>query len=115
LPQLGHRPKECRSDYSGKPEQEIVMVLRLAAIGAAAALIAGCNTMHGVGEDIKAGGDKIEDAFSKKKPANDTSNTNSNVNTPATPNSATGGSDADPTRTVPDTSMSTPPSGTSTE
>jgi entericidin B len=92
------------------------MYLRLVAIGAAAALIAGCNTMHGAGEDIKAGEQKIENAFSKnKKPANDTSNANSNVNTATTPAPATSGSDADPTRTVPDTSMSTPPSGTSTQ
>jgi predicted small secreted protein len=116
LPWIGHRPKQCRSDYSGKPEKEMVMYLRFVAIAAAAALIAGCNTMRGAGEDIKAGEHKIENAFSKnKKPADDTSNTNSNVNTPTTPNPATSGADADSTRTVPDTSMSTPPSGTSTQ
>jgi entericidin B len=34
---------------------------------AAAAVLAGCNTIKGMGQDIKAAGEKIEDASSKKK------------------------------------------------
>ena len=45
--------------------------IRACALGAAAlALLAGCNTMTGMGKDIKAGGQAIEDAASsanKKK------------------------------------------------
>jgi predicted small secreted protein len=59
------------------------MNLRFVAIAIAAAFIAGCNTMHGAGEDIKAGERKVEGVFSKdKKPASDTSGTSSNINTP---------------------------------
>jgi predicted small secreted protein len=31
------------------------------AVAAWIALLAGCNTMHGLGEDISKGGDKIQD------------------------------------------------------
>ena len=30
-------------------------------------LLAGCNTIEGVGKDIQRGGEKIEDAAAKKK------------------------------------------------
>jgi predicted small secreted protein len=30
-------------------------------------LLAGCNTIEGIGKDIKTGGEKIEDAAQKKK------------------------------------------------
>jgi len=33
---------------------------------AAVAVLAGCNTIRGMGEDIKAAGEKIEDATKKK-------------------------------------------------
>ena len=89
------------------------MNLRYMALAAAAAFIAGCNTMHGAGEDIKAGEQKVKNAFSKdKKPTNDPTSSNSNINTPNTPNPETSGTDADRARSVPDTSMSTPPSDT---
>ena len=39
---------------------------RLLLIVAAFALLAACNTMQGLGKDIKKVGDKIEDAASKK-------------------------------------------------
>jgi len=81
------------------------------ALAAAIAFMAGCNTMHGVGEDISAGGRKVEDVLKKDKPAND-----SNVNTPANPDPDTTGATADRMPTAPaDTSASTPPSGTSTQ
>ena len=93
------------------------MNMRIVAI-AAAALIAGCNTMHGVGQDISAGGQKVEDVL-KKKPATETNG--SNANTPATsnpvttPEPATSGAGTDRSGRAPDTSMSTQPSGTSTQ
>jgi predicted small secreted protein len=39
---------------------------RLAALIAALALLAGCNTIEGLGKDISKAGDKIEDAAKKK-------------------------------------------------
>jgi predicted small secreted protein len=46
------------------------MVARLVAF-AVAALIAGCNTMHGAGEDIHAGKNKVENMFSRHKDKTD--------------------------------------------
>ena len=83
---------------------------RFVAIVATVAFIAGCNTMHGVGEDINAGGRKVDDVLKKDKPAGD-----SNVGTPSTPAPATSGSNADNTGRAPDTSMSTPAVGTKTQ
>ena len=40
---------------------------RFVAIVATVAFLAGCNTMHGVGEDINAGGRKVEDVLKKDK------------------------------------------------
>ena len=39
----------------------------LFALLAALYLLAGCNTIEGLGKDIKTGGEKIEDAAAKKK------------------------------------------------
>jgi predicted small secreted protein len=33
----------------------------------AAAVLAGCNTMHGLGEDIERGGEKLQNSADKKK------------------------------------------------
>ena len=35
-------------------------------LASAAALLAGCNTMEGIGKDIKKGGQVLEDAAKKK-------------------------------------------------
>lgn len=86
------------------------MNLKFVAIVAVAACMAGCNTMQGVGKDIDAGGRKVEDVLKKDKSTSD-----SNINTPSTPAPATSGSPADRSGAAPDTSMSTPPSGTSTQ
>ena len=42
---------------------KLVVVLALAAFGLAA-----CNTIEGLGKDIKAGGQKIENAADRSKP-----------------------------------------------
>ena len=55
------------------------MITRIVLIAAAAAVIAGCNTMRGVGEDVQAGGNKVEDVLKKDKSTTDT--------TPSTPSS----------------------------
>ena len=45
------------------------MVSRLAAVLALAVLgLSACNTIEGLGKDIKAGGQKIENAADKSKP-----------------------------------------------
>ncbi len=38
-----------------------------AAVAAAALLLAGCNTMEGLGKDISKAGDKIEEAAKKNR------------------------------------------------
>jgi len=45
------------------------MIHRLTAIAIAAVLaaLAGCNTMHGLGEDIERGGEKLQGAAEKAK------------------------------------------------
>lgn len=99
------------------------MRLRIAAIAAGIALIAGCNTMHGVGEDISAGGRKVEDVLKKDKSSpsgttgSDTTGTssNSNANSPA---AAPVEPSTPSPRTAPDasdTSMSSPPTNTRTQ
>ena len=40
----------------------------LAAAAAAMALAAGCNTIEGVGKDVKAAGTSVEKAAAKNKP-----------------------------------------------
>ena len=37
------------------------------ALAALAGLLAGCNTMHGLGQDIERGGEKIQGAADKAK------------------------------------------------
>lgn len=39
----------------------------LFAVLASMVLLAGCNTIEGVGKDIQKGGEKLEDAANKKK------------------------------------------------
>lgn len=87
------------------------MFCRLIAIASLAAFIGGCNTMHGAGEDIKAGGNKVKSIFSKDKSSADTP---SATPAPSTPDTTTSGTDADRTRVTPDSSMSAPPTDTRT-
>lgn len=54
------------------------MTPRFVAIASMSAFVAGCNTMQGVGEDISAGGQKVEDV--KDRSAGD-----SNAGTTSTP------------------------------
>lgn len=42
-------------------------VLRIFALASALAIIAGCNTIEGMGKDIKKGGEAIEKAADKAK------------------------------------------------
>ena len=42
------------------------MMKKLLFAALALAVLAGCNTIRGMGEDIKAAGEKIEDATKKK-------------------------------------------------
>ena len=42
------------------------MISKLILIAAMAALTGGCNTMRGVGQDIEAGGNKVEDVLKKQ-------------------------------------------------
>lgn len=41
--------------------------LSLAAMAAAVMVMAGCNTVEGVGKDVKRGGEKIENAAERAK------------------------------------------------
>lgn len=41
------------------------MVSKLLIVAIACAAVTGCNTMRGAGEDIRAGGEKVERAFSR--------------------------------------------------
>ncbi len=45
----------------------ITTLIALFAFSGAAALLAGCNTMEGIGKDISKAGDKIEEAAKKNK------------------------------------------------
>jgi predicted small secreted protein len=47
------------------------MISKTILIAAVAALITGCNTMRGMGEDVKAGSEKVEDVFKKDKSSTD--------------------------------------------
>ncbi|HZY20359.1 MAG TPA: entericidin A/B family lipoprotein [Ramlibacter sp.] len=40
---------------------------KIAALLALAALLAGCNTVKGFGQDLQKAGDKIEDAANRKR------------------------------------------------
>ena len=46
--------------------KETMMNYRLAIAAAAIACMAGCNTMHGIGEDVNAGGRKVEDVLKNR-------------------------------------------------
>jgi predicted small secreted protein len=52
--------------------QELTMISKMILMAAVAALTVGCNTMRGVGQDIEAGGDKVEDVLKKDKSNTDT-------------------------------------------
>jgi len=47
--------------------RKIVALLSLAGLLVAAMAIAGCNTVEGMGKDLKAGGQAIEKAADKNK------------------------------------------------
>ncbi len=81
--------------------------LRLIGIAAALACVAGCNTVQGVGEDITAGGRKVEDVLKKDQPASDSS-----VSPPSPTEPATGQADKEHTGRA---SASPPPADTSTQ
>ena len=51
----------------GKGNAMKKLLLLAAALSAAAWLLAACNTVDGLGKDIKKAGETIEDAASKKK------------------------------------------------
>jgi entericidin B len=48
----------------------MIMFKSLIAVLALAGFVAGCNTMEGAGQDIKQGGQKIEDSAQKHKDSN---------------------------------------------
>jgi predicted small secreted protein len=87
------------------------MKLLLVGLAAASVLVAGCNTMQGLGEDITAGGNKVEDVL-KNDEKDDTSGTDA-----TTPEAgrATDSNPAGPNSEPPETSMSRPPSPTTTQ
>ncbi len=84
------------------------MNYRFAIALAAIACVAGCNTMHGVGEDISAGGRKVEDVLKKDKSTGSSSTTTTTPSTPSSPTSSG-------TTTPSDSSMSRSPSSTTTQ
>lgn len=43
----------------------VALVVTVVALGAAAAVLSGCNTVHGAGQDIERGGEKLQDASGK--------------------------------------------------
>jgi predicted small secreted protein len=57
----------CAASPDGTPSKENLMK-RLLGLAAAAVLLllAGCNTIEGMGKDISKAGDKIEEAAKKK-------------------------------------------------
>ena len=93
---------DTEGGLSESTPEETVMNYRFAIALAAVAFIAGCNTMHGIGEDVSAGGRKVEDTLKKDKSSPSTTTPSS----PATTN---------PSTTPSDTSMSRPPSNTTTQ
>jgi entericidin B len=54
-------------------------VLAIVFIGLATALMAGCNTMHGLGEDISSGGKALSGAAKRHEPASDRKTTSSKI------------------------------------
>lgn len=51
----------ARMLLSGPTDRESPMIRRLACLALAAGLLAGCNTMHGVGQDMSAAGNAVSD------------------------------------------------------
>jgi predicted small secreted protein len=111
-------------DVFGKSNtvEEAVMSYRFVLALAAMACMSGCNTMHGIGEDVSAGGRKVEDVLKKDKSTDRSSttpgNSSSTTTTPSatTPSSpATTGPATDRSTTPSDSSMSRSPSSTTTQ
>ena len=50
-----------------KMNRKMVALLSLVGVAIAALAVAGCNTVEGVGKDVKAGGQAIEKAADKNK------------------------------------------------
>jgi entericidin B len=50
-----------------QPDEEITMIRKLFAALIAAGLLAGCNTVAGLGKDVERGGEKLQDAAEKAK------------------------------------------------
>jgi predicted small secreted protein len=50
-----------------KMNRKMVALLSLIGFAIAASAVAGCNTVEGVGKDVKAGGQAIEKAADKNK------------------------------------------------
>lgn len=48
------------------------MITKIVVVAAIAALITGCNTIRGFGEDVQAGGNKVEDVLKRDKSNTDT-------------------------------------------
>ena len=90
------------------------MNYRFAIALAAIACVAGCNTMHGIGEDVSAGGRKVEDVLKKDKSTGDSSTTTTTPST-TTPSTTTPSSPTTSGTTQSDSSMSRPPSSTTTQ
>jgi len=108
------------SEMSGQTSSEInadeetMMSYRFAIAAAAIVCMAGCNTMHGIGEDVSAGGKKVEDVLKKDKSTGSSSTTTGNSSTTTTPSSSsttTNGSTTPPS----ETSMSRSSSSTTTQ
>jgi predicted small secreted protein len=64
--QMGGRASRANQSND---QRRSTMIRRLAAFTIAAALLvlAGCNTMHGLGQDIERGGEKLQGAADKAK------------------------------------------------
>ena len=67
------------------------MISKTILIAAMAALIAGCNTMRGVGQDIEAGGNKVEDMLKKDKSNTDGTPSTSSPDVTTSPEPASEG------------------------
>jgi predicted small secreted protein len=85
------------------------MNVRFFAIASALVVTAGCHTMQGVGEDLYAGGQKVDSVF-KKKPANDT-----NTTLTTTPGTYSSPSDTQRLHPSPDSWAAAPSSNTRTQ
>jgi predicted small secreted protein len=81
----------------------MAMKVLFAGLAAAAMLLAGCNTMHGLGEDITAGGNWFEGVLKN----GDEDKTRDEAAAPATPDAGRP-SDSNRVEPAPETSMSLP-------